>query len=98
MKISEALPPAASPNYPFMAELRPESPRDPDSVTLVDIDGGQAQFIEALVAANPNLPGIFILQDLQPVIGSLNKSSLGFEAMVHDFFTPQPVAGKQCRS
>jgi hypothetical protein len=94
MKLSEALPPANTPNYLYVAEFRAGSQRDPDSVTLVDLGGGRSQFIEALMEANPSLPGRFILQDLQPIIDSLDKSSLGFEAMVHDFFTPQPVIGK----
>jgi hypothetical protein len=95
MKLSEALPPASIPKYPFMTELGVGSHLDPDSVTLVDIGGGRGQFIEALTDANPTLPGRLILQDLPAVIDSLEKSSLGFEAMVHDFFTPQPVIDKQ---
>jgi hypothetical protein len=89
MKMSDMVPPAALPMYPFAAKAG-------DQVTIVDIGGGRGQFLERLRKQSPDLPGRFVLQDLQQSIHLLKESEGGlcFEAMAHDMFTPQPIIGK----
>ncbi|KAL8904742.1 MAG: hypothetical protein Q9207_003073 [Kuettlingeria erythrocarpa] len=63
-----------------------------ESVLLVDIGGGPGHQCVALKKRYPNLRGRIILQDTEDVI----KEALfypGIEAMVHDFWTEQPVKG-----
>ena len=93
MKMSDMAPPAALPTYPFGAKagrLRA------DRVAIVDIGGGRGQFLERLRKQCPELPGRFVLQDLQQSVDLLDgtEKDLGFEPMAHDMFTPQPIIGK----
>lgn len=75
------------PPYPFAAVLQDV---DSNEVSIVDVGGGRGQWFKDL----PNLPGRMILQDLDGTINALDRSSpLPFEAMVHNFFTPQPIHG-----
>lgn len=65
-------------------------------VLIVDIGGGRGQALLAIKDALPELRGHLILQDRPDVLGSVSQVELGsIEKMVHDFFTPQPVKGKQ---
>lgn len=93
MKMSDMAPPAALPTYPFKAKA---GKLRPDQVAIVDVAGGHGQFLERLRAQIPNLPGRFVLQDLQQSIELLKGSEKDycFEPMAHDMFTPQPVIGK----
>lgn len=77
-----------------------DAENDGDRVTLVDLGGGQGQSIAQMLKAFPSLkPDRMVLQDLPEPIAqaeeSAGTSSLpkGFKAMVHDFWTPQPVKG-----
>jgi hypothetical protein len=65
-------------------------------VAIVDIGGGRGQFLERLREESPELPGRFVLQDLQQSIDLLRatRKDLCFEPMAHDMFTPQPISGK----
>ena len=55
------------------------------------------QDLKDFQAKHPHLPGRLILQDLTSVIAQMPQdSNRGFEAMAHDFFTPQPVIGTLC--
>jgi hypothetical protein len=92
MKMSDMAPPAALPTYPFGAKA---GKLCPEQVAIVDIGGGHGQFLERLRRQSPELPGRFVLQDLQQSIDILRgtKKDLCFEPMAHDMFTPQPIIG-----
>jgi hypothetical protein len=95
MSIQESFPKGMQPPYPFsedIGELRTES----DAVTLVDIGGGAGHAIKKIRAEYPSAIGRFILQDLPKTINKIDAAqakSEGFEPMVYDFFTPQPIKG-----
>src|SRR5438105_5254938 len=90
MKMSDHVPPAALPTYPFAAKA---NGLRCDQVAIVDIGGGRGQFLERMRKQNPDLSGRFVLQDLQQSIDLLKASEreLCFEATVHDMFMPQPI-------
>lgn len=63
-------------------------------VFLVDVGGGRGHDLDQLLAVHKreDLPGRVVLQDLPPVIDSIeDKAAKAFEATAHDFFTPEPV-------
>lgn len=68
------------------------SPGD-DEVLLVDVGGGHGHDVQKFIEKVPNRTGRLILQDQEEVISQVPKSS-HMEAMVHDFFTPQPIKGQ----
>lgn len=65
----------------------------PDDVLLVDVGGGEGNYLHAFNDKFPDAPGRRILQDLPQVISTINNTPKGTELMVHDFFTVQPVKG-----
>jgi hypothetical protein len=79
--------------YDFSALYNPDT--DGDRATLVDVGGGQGQSIIQILKAFPSLqPDRMVLQDLPEPIAQGKESNLlpeGVKAMVHDFWTPQPV-------
>ncbi|KIW70707.1 hypothetical protein PV04_02951 [Phialophora macrospora] len=79
--------------YDFSALYNPDT--DGDRATLVDVGGGQGQSIIQILKAFPSLrPDRMVLQDLPEPIAQAKESKLlpeGVTAMVHDFWTPQPV-------
>jgi O-methyltransferase domain len=97
LKIQDSMPPKVMPQFPFAEALdsfKAESASTGGSdVFLVDIGGGKGQYLERLINTHPDLPGRKILQDLQSVIESIDKSAVSFEPIVYDFFMPQPVKG-----
>lgn len=79
--------------YPFEQKLSAD-PRDSEhDVLFVDVGGALGSEIRELRKRYPALKGRMILQDRQQTIDHVSADS-GMEAMVHDFFTPQPVTGK----
>ena len=65
------------------------------AVAIVDMGGGQGQFLERIIRENPGLPGRFVLQDMATTIKPLQaRKDIPFEPTVHDLFTPQPIKGK----
>lgn len=78
--------------YPFEQKLLAE-PRDSEhDILFVDVGGALGSEIRELRKRYPALKGRMILQDRQQTIDHVSADS-GMEAMVHDFFTPQPVTG-----
>ncbi|OQU97333.1 hypothetical protein CLAIMM_03279 [Cladophialophora immunda] len=81
--------------YDFSALYNPD--HDGDRATLVDVGGGQGQSIIQILKAFPTLrPDRMVLQDLPEPIAQGRDSKLlpeGVTAMVHDFWTAQPVTG-----
>jgi demethylsterigmatocystin 6-O-methyltransferase len=65
-------------------------------VMLVDVGGGAGHQCFAFRKAFPQLKGKMVVQDVGFMINLIDKtaaSEAGIEAMVHDFYTPQPVKG-----
>lgn len=81
--------------YDFASLYDPEN--DGDRVTLIDLGGGQGQSIAQILNAFPGLKADhMVLQDLpEPIAQAQSSPSLpdGVRAMVHDFWTPQPIKG-----
>lgn len=64
-----------------------------EEVLLVDVGGGMGHDLREFKDKHPHILGRLILQDQDAVIAQVKESGTGIEAMVHDFFTPQPVKG-----
>ena len=77
--------------YPFEKDichnLTPETP------LFVDIGGGIGVQCVTLRNRFPQTLGRIILQDLPQTLEHAMAGE-GFEKMVHDFWTPQPIKGK----
>ena len=80
--------------FPFEKEILEGFDRGRDAVMAVDIGGGLGHEMLSLKKKFPNLPGKLIVQDLPRVIASIQDPNSAFEPMTHDFFTPQPVKGR----
>ena len=68
----------------------------PQNTMMVDVGGGWGHDLVAFREACPEAEGKLILQEQLNVIEELKASdrdTTGFEIMVHDFFTAQPVKG-----
>ena len=65
----------------------------PEQPVFVDIGGGIGHQCAELKAKYPKLPGRIVLQDLPHCIDHAIEAP-GLEAMVHNFFEPQPIKGK----
>jgi hypothetical protein len=59
-----------------------------------DVGGGNGYDIAELYQKHPNLPGRLTLQDLPDVIASVKDLPKPVEPMAYDFFTEQPIKGK----
>lgn len=67
---------------------------DDGSPFVVDVGGNTGIDISHVLAKHPDLPaGSLVLQDLPEVIANAQVDKK-ITAMVHDFFLPQPVKGK----
>lgn len=67
---------------------------DPDATLLIDIAGGEGHDIAAFHSRYPDAPGRLVLQDLPPVIDSIQEGlDPKVERQKYDFFSPQPIKG-----
>ena len=66
---------------------------NPENALFVDIGGGIGHQCAELMAKYPKIPGRIILEDLPHCI---DHAVPGVEAIVHNFFQPQPVKGNIC--
>ena len=66
-----------------------------DEVLLIDVGGGLGHDLQELKAEHPKLKGRLILQERPEVIKETQSMTDGIELMEHDFFTEQPVKGKE---
>lgn len=84
--------------YPVHQRLVQGARKGPDEVFMVDVGGGQGTDILKMLAYHPQegLPGCLVLQDLPQLINAIPSGHLpeGVEAIGYDFFTPQPIKGK----
>lgn len=58
---------------------------------LVDIGGGIGHLTIGFKESHPDISGKLIVQDIAPVIDKIKNLPTGIEAMVQDFFQPQPI-------
>ena len=58
---------------------------------MVDLGGGLGHLLVDFKERHPDVPGKLIVQDIAPVIDSIENLPPGIEVMAHDFFKPQPV-------
>ena len=66
-----------------------------DAVLIVDVGGGRGHDMKAFKKAFPDQRGRLIVQDLPTTIDEIQDLMPGVEAMKHDFFTPQPIKGRE---
>lgn len=69
------------------------------NVLLVDVGGGLGHDIEELKEKCLGLVqrGRLVLQDLEATVKAARRARPWIDAMVHNFFTPQPVKGRYPR-
>lgn len=79
--------------YPVRERLSDAFDAASSPVLLVDVGGGQGHDLQELRAKHPDLLGKLVLQDQADVIAKVDAHDGAFEAVPHDFFTPQPVRG-----
>ncbi|CAD6586248.1 MAG: hypothetical protein ASARMPRED_002481 [Alectoria sarmentosa] len=80
--------------YPFEQKLSAMSRDNKHDIIFVDVGGALGSEIKELRKRYPELKGRMILQDRQETIDQVSPDPR-MEAMVHDFFMPQPVTGAQ---
>lgn len=81
--------------FPFEREVAGPNITD-DTVLFVDIGSALGSQSILLREKLPHLKGRVIMQDQPHVLAAWTPNAKhGIEAMVYDFFTPQPVKGKQ---
>lgn len=93
MSIHERLPAVTTPTFPYKDQALAASHETKEPAVLVDVGGGRGQFVEKLLEDVPDIPCVFIVQDLEPVIAGVEFTSPKIRGMVQDFFEPQAVKG-----
>ena len=78
--------------FPFEERIAKGFKGGDDAVMLIDVGGARGHEVEAIKKKHPTLPGRLLLQDLRDTVEQA-LPVLGMEAVVHDFFTPQPIEG-----
>lgn len=81
--------------FPVESELLSAIPTDEKDTLLVDVGGGKGHDLERFLRQHPQTKGRLVLQDLPSALGTIQQLSSDIHPMPHDFFTPQPVKGKQ---
>lgn len=82
--------------YPVQEQLIDKFDAQLSDVLLVDVGGGLGHDLRELREKYLALPGQLILQDRPEVVSEAPTDPDNdeiFQAMAHDFFTPQPVHG-----
>ncbi len=81
--------------FPFEEKLGHQV--SPETILFVDVGGWVGHQCLALKTRFPDIPGRVILQDLPQTLPQVIPIK-GVEPMAHDFWTPQPVKGKERRT
>ena len=79
--------------FPFEERIAKDFKEGDGAVMLVDVGGARGHEVEAIKKKYTSLPGRFVLQDLPATIEQALPVP-GMEAVVHDFFTKQPIKGR----
>ena len=81
--------------YPLQDRLAPGLKEEESAVLVVDIGGGVGHDLRNFGTRRGSMPGRLVLQDLPAVISEVDPSKKPeIEAMVYDYYTPQPIQGK----
>ncbi|RAO64148.1 uncharacterized protein BHQ10_000160 [Talaromyces amestolkiae] len=80
--------------YPVQARILGGA--DPEKPLIVDVGAGKGHDLLAFHSKFPGA-GKLVLQDLQPVIETLDNLDPVIEKVAYDFFTQQPVQDNYCR-
>ena len=78
--------------FPFEERIARDFKSGDGAVILVDVGGGRGHEVDIIKKKHPSLPGRFVLQDMPATIEQALPVP-GMEAVVHDFFTEQPIKG-----
>ena len=84
--------------YPVAERLEAGLKTEGDSGAIVDVGGSVGHDLQAFKVKHPHFQGRLILQDLPQVVPLVAGLDPAIEVTAHDFFTPQPVKGKQYSS
>lgn len=84
--------------YPVQELLVKGARTDVDSVPIVNVGGGSGHDLEEFQRKHPNAPGRLVPQDLPAVIEQIREIHERIKPMAHDFYTEQPIKGKQLTS
>ncbi|KAI1392890.1 S-adenosyl-L-methionine-dependent methyltransferase [Hypoxylon trugodes] len=76
--------------------LLKDAKTDPDATLVIDIGGGEGHDIAEFHKRYPSAPGRLVLEDLPPVIDSIQELTPKIERHKHDFFQSQPIKGARC--
>ena len=79
--------------FPFEERIARGFKRGDEAVMLVDVGGARGHEVEAIKKKHPSLPGRFVLEDMPATIEQALPVP-AMEAVVHDFFTEQPIKGQ----
>lgn len=84
--------------YPVETQLSDAYDESENVVLLVDVGGGKGHVLQEFVTQRGRRKNRLIVQDLPVALGPTETlQPLDIEAMPYDFFTPQPVKGKEHR-
>lgn len=84
--------------YPVETQLSDAYDKSEEVVLLLDVGGGKGHVLQEFVNQRGRRKNRLIVQDLPTALGVAEElQPLGIEAMSYDFFTPQPVKGKEDR-
>ncbi|KAJ8122222.1 hypothetical protein ONZ43_g1529 [Nemania bipapillata] len=81
--------------WPVESRILQGATEDEESVLLVDVAGGLGHDAREFKAKYPHSKGKIVLQDLPAVIGNIKRFNGDIELMEYNFFTPQPIKGKE---
>lgn len=80
--------------FPAKQRLCESLEKSDDAVLLVDIGGGSGHVLLDFVQDPAHRIGRRVVQDLPAALGDVGAlKEHNIEAMVYDFFTPQPIKG-----
>jgi hypothetical protein len=80
--------------YPFSSRVFDSAEKE--GTLVVDVGGGKGHDMTKLRELYPMTSGRLVVQDLESVVSAADKEeTAGVQMTAHDFFTPQPIFGKQ---
>lgn len=79
--------------YPVETQVLDGVELDPKKVLLVDVGGGRGHDVQCFMNNFPG-EGRLAVEDLPSVIEDIKDLDEGIERVKYDFFTPQPIKGR----
>lgn len=81
--------------YPVHDRLIQGARSGKNDVFLVDVGGNKGHDLDEFRSKWPDFPGRLIVQDQPHVLNEIETLHPAIEPMAHDFFTEQPIKGKE---